>query len=123
MIIIDGTGRSGRSDVGVFVNRPARRGSWRRPGSTRPVLHRVAAPVANRAGSEASTTTNLNEDIYAFSKAVGLFGGGSLEGAAIIKRDELNDSYYIGGASPRSIVIGRKYFNAHADPLRNSLPR
>ena len=74
-------------------------------------------------GVEASTTTNLSDDIYAFSKAVGLFGGGALEGAAILKRAEWNAAYYTAGAEPRAIVIDRKYFNPHADRLRAALPR
>lgn len=73
-------------------------------------------------GVEASTTTNLRDDIYAFSKSVGLFGGGVLEGAAIIKRTAWNELYYAAGADPRKILIDRKYFNPHADRLRASLP-
>ena len=74
-------------------------------------------------GIEASTTINLSDDIYAFSKTVGLFGGGSLEGAAILKRTKWNELYYTAGAVPRDIVIERKYFNPHADRLRAALPR
>ena len=74
-------------------------------------------------GLEASTTTNLYKDVYAFTKAVGLFGGGSIEGAAIFKRDELNGEYYAAGATPRSILLERKYFNPHADPLRQALAK
>lgn len=74
------------------------------------------------AGVEASTTTNLNADIYAFSKAVGLFGGGALEGAKIFTREKWNAAYYGAQAAPRAIVIERKFFNAQADALRNALP-
>ncbi len=74
-------------------------------------------------GIEASTTINLRDDIYAFSKTVGLFGGGSLEGAAIFKRTEWNEIYYTAGAVPRDILIDRKYFNPHADRLRDALPK
>lgn len=73
-------------------------------------------------GVEASTTTNLRDDIYAFSKSVGLFGGGVLQGAAIVKRTAWNELYYAAGADPRKILIDRKYFNPHADRLRASLP-
>ena len=34
-------------------------------------------------GLEASTTTNLGADIYAFSKSVGFFGGVAFEGATL----------------------------------------
>lgn len=73
-------------------------------------------------GLEASTTTNLSDDVYAFSKAVGLFGGGALEGAKIFSRQEWNDEYYGAAASPRAVVIERAFFNSHADKLRNALP-
>ncbi len=73
-------------------------------------------------GVEASTTTNLSDDVYAFSKAVGLFGGGAFEGAKIFSRQEWNDAYYGAAASPRAVVIERAFFNAHADNLRNALP-
>jgi lipid-binding SYLF domain-containing protein len=73
------------------------------------------------AGLEASTTTNLNQDVYAFSKAVGLFGGGALEGAKIFERTEWNESYYGKGATPRAIVVDRRFTNPDSDKLRASL--
>lgn len=72
-------------------------------------------------GLEASTTTHFSEDIYAFTKPIGLFGGPSLEGAALITRDQLNKTYYAADATPQQIVLERKFFNAHADPLRQAL--
>ncbi len=73
-------------------------------------------------GIEASTTTNLDKDIYAYSRVVGLFGGGSLEGAKIITRQDINDAYYGAVAPARDIVIERKFFNRGADALRKALP-
>ncbi len=73
-------------------------------------------------GLEASTTTNLNADIYAFSRAVGLFGGGALEGAKLISRRTLNDEYYGAPAPPRAVLIERTFFNPQADKLRRALP-
>ncbi len=73
-------------------------------------------------GVEASRTTDLTSDIYAFSKSVGLFGGGALEGAKIFERETLNIGYYGSGATARSIVIDRKFSNAQADKLRETLP-
>lgn len=73
-------------------------------------------------GVEASTTTNLNADIYAFSTAVGAFAGGALEGAAIIDRQAYNDQYYGVYAPARAIVVERKFYNGQADPLRSALP-
>jgi lipid-binding SYLF domain-containing protein len=74
-------------------------------------------------GVEASTTMNLKLDVYAFSKSQGLFGGGALEGAAILKRKEWNKEYYGKKVSPRDIVLGRKVSNPKADTLRAALPR
>jgi len=73
-------------------------------------------------GIEASRSMDFSSDIYAFSKSVGLFGGGSLEGAKIFERTSLNEQYYTAGASPEAIVIERKYTNIHADSLRELLP-
>ncbi len=73
-------------------------------------------------GVEASTTTNLAADIFAFSKSVGLFGGGSLEGAKLISRKTWNDEYYGASVSPRAVVIERTFFNPQAERLRGALP-
>jgi lipid-binding SYLF domain-containing protein len=73
-------------------------------------------------GIEASTTTNLDADIYAFSKTVGLFGGGSLEGAKLFSRESWNDAYYGASASPRAVVIERIFFNPQAEQLRSAVP-
>ncbi len=72
-------------------------------------------------GVEASTTTNLNLDIYAFSKAAGAFGGGAFEGAAILDRESWNQEYYGTTVTPREIVLDRKVFNTGADGLRGAL--
>ena len=74
------------------------------------------------AGAEASTTTNLDADVYAFSSSVGLFGGGALEGAKLFTRESYNSSYYGAGATPRAITIERVYSNPHSEKLRAALP-
>jgi lipid-binding SYLF domain-containing protein len=79
----------------------------------------TAGPLG--AGVEASTTTNMDADIYAYSHSAGLFGGGALEGAKIIVRKKLNAAYYGSPAPVRDIVINRKFFNPQADPLRKLL--
>ncbi len=73
-------------------------------------------------GLEASTTTNLGADVFAFSKNVGLFGGGALEGAKLFARDKLNQAYYGAGATPRAFVIERSFFNPQAEKLRRAAP-
>ena len=72
-------------------------------------------------GLEGSTTTNLAADIFAFSDAKGLFGGFSLEGTAIIRRNDLNREYYGADVTPASILIEHARQNAHADSLRDAL--
>lgn len=73
------------------------------------------------AGIGAATTANVGADIVAFSKGVGLYGGGVIEGAVLARRKDLNEGYYGAGATPRAIVLERKHTNAHADSLRNAL--
>ncbi|WP_020594541.1 lipid-binding SYLF domain-containing protein [Kiloniella laminariae] len=75
------------------------------------------------AGVEASTTANLDVDVYAFSSSVGLFGGGAFEGAKLFTRESYNSSYYGAGAAPRGITMERVYSNTHADKLRAALPQ
>ena len=79
----------------------------------------AAGPIGK--GVEASATTNLNLDIYAFSKVAGAFGGVTFEGAAILDRESWNEAYYGTTVTPRDIVIHRKVFNASADGLRGAL--
>ena len=72
-------------------------------------------------GLEAATTTNLDADIYQFAKTAGLFGGFSLEGAGILKRDSYNEGYYGAGATPYGITIEGRYSNPNAQTLRDAL--
>ena len=73
-------------------------------------------------GVEASRSTDFSADIYAFSKSVGLFGGGALEGAKFFERESLNTQYYGNTATARAIVIDRRFSNPHSDKLRETLP-
>jgi lipid-binding SYLF domain-containing protein len=75
-------------------------------------------------GAQAGTTTNLNTDVVAFSKSVGLFGGGALEGAGIIPEYDWNRAYYGSPqATPEAIVLERRFYNMQADQLRQALPQ
>ena len=74
-------------------------------------------------GIEASTTLNLDLDVYAFSKAAGLYGGGAFEGAAILDRETWNAEYYGQAVSARDIVIDRKVTNPDAKQLQGVLAR
>ena len=75
-------------------------------------------------GAEASTTTNVGADIVAFANSkVGAYAGMSLEGAALIRRKDLNEYFYQKGATPEAIVLERKYRNPRADTLRAALKK
>lgn len=76
------------------------------------------------AGMEASTTTNLRVDVLAFTNAkVGAFAGASLEGAALVRRRDFNESFYGAGATPEAIVLEGRHRNPKADKLRSVLDR
>jgi lipid-binding SYLF domain-containing protein len=55
-------------------------------------------------GAEAATTTDVGEDIYAFSHSVGLFGGAGLEGTAVQPKTAWNEAIYGQGATPDAIL-------------------
>jgi len=74
------------------------------------------------AGVEASTTTNVGPDVLAFARSrLGLFAGVSLEGAALVRRTDLNEAAYGAGATPQGIVLEARYAYPAADPLRTAL--
>lgn len=68
-------------------------------------------------GLSLDTTTAFQADVYAFALTKGLFGGLSLEGAGVLKRDSWNEAYYGAGATPYAILIERRLANAGADGL------
>ncbi len=73
------------------------------------------------AGVEASTTTNAGADIVAFTLGTGVFAGGSLEAAALIKRNDFNQAFYSEALTPADIIFGGRAQNPAADQLRASL--
>jgi len=72
-------------------------------------------------GVEAATTANMGVDIMVYSRSVGLFGGGALEGAALVRRNDYNTVYYGEGVTPEAIIMGDMHSNAGAEGLRGSL--
>lgn len=72
-------------------------------------------------GLEGSITSNLAADIIAYSDSKGLYGGVSLEGSAVIRRNDLNSEYYGGEAKPEAILVQHVHKNPQADPLRRAL--
>lgn len=79
----------------------------------------AAGPVG--IGVEAATTLSFGADIYAYSRARGLFGGLSLEGSVMRGRYEYNRAYYGQPYTTREIMIARRGNNPNADGLRTSL--
>ncbi len=73
------------------------------------------------AGLQANTTTNLKADIIAYAKTAGLYGGLSIEGSIIGSRESQNRAYYGPAATPRAIVVERRFTNPGADALRAAL--
>ncbi len=65
----------------------------------------------------AAATANLSADLISFSRAKGLYGGVSLDGAVVAVRDRLNDAYYGKKVSPPDILIRHDVKNSQADGL------
>lgn len=91
--------------------------------STQVTLGAEAGLTYGTIGGERETamTTNIDADIYAFSKSMGLFGGISVEGAVISADQAMNAAYYGAPATTREIIIERKFDNPGADGLRQML--
>ncbi len=70
------------------------------------------------AGVKGATTLEFGKDIFSFSKEVGLYGGASVEGAWVRKREAFNAEYYGAKATPKEILLERKFSNPGADMLR-----
>lgn len=74
------------------------------------------------AGAAAGTSTAVQgADIWAFSRAEGLFGGGALGGGVLEQREESNAAYYGGAVGVREIVAGTAQPNVQAGGLRTIL--
>lgn len=73
-------------------------------------------------GLSTGSTTDVNQDIIAFSHSRGLFGGGALEGAVIEPKPAWNAAYYdTPGITPETIVFDRPVRNPASRPLIESL--
>jgi len=64
-----------------------------------------------------AATANLSADIISFSRAKGLYGGVSLDGAVVAVRDGLNDAYYGRKVRPTDILIRHDVTNPRAAEL------
>lgn len=72
-------------------------------------------------GVEGATTTNLGADIVVVSLSKGLFGGLSVKGGVLARRNDLNEVFYGAGATPEAILMERRFANRKADALRGAL--
>lgn len=73
-------------------------------------------------GVEGSTTTNLGADVLAVaSPVIGAFGGVSIEGSALVRRNDLNEGYYGAGATAPDVLFENKFNNPAADPLKSAI--
>jgi lipid-binding SYLF domain-containing protein len=64
-----------------------------------------------------AATANLSADIISFSRAKGLYGGISLDGAVVAVRESLNDAYYGKKVNPTDIFIRHEVTNPQAERL------
>jgi lipid-binding SYLF domain-containing protein len=74
-------------------------------------------------GVGASSAGSLGADFIAFAKSKGLFGGGALDGAVIKTQPVQNEAFYRTAASPKQILIERRFTSAEADGLRSALSK
>lgn len=72
-------------------------------------------------GIGASSSGSLGADFVAFAKSKGLFGGGAFDGAVIQTQPEKNEAFYRTAASPKQILIERRFTADKAEPLRAAL--
>jgi lipid-binding SYLF domain-containing protein len=68
------------------------------------------------AGASAATAA-LSADILAFSRAKGLYGGISVDGAVIAVRSDWNRAYYGKDVEPADILVRRTVSTPHAAGL------
>jgi lipid-binding SYLF domain-containing protein len=66
------------------------------------------AAGSRSAGAEASTFVTA-KDVYYFADVEGVFVGASLDGGVVKARNSYNEAYYGVGATPRDIILERRY--------------
>ena len=74
------------------------------------------------AGAEAATA-NLSADLVSYTRNKGLYGGVSLEGAVVAKRDALNMAYYNRPVSPTDILIKHTVTNQESTGLISAVAK
>lgn len=84
---------------------------------------KLGADVSVAAGPVGAGAQVATADVLAFSRAKGLFGGVTVEGAVIEPRDSWNNAYYGREVRPIEILVRRSVSNPGADPLRDAVAR
>ncbi len=80
----------------------------------------AAGPVGFGA---AASTANLSADILSFSRAKGLYGGVSVDGAVVAAREGWNRSYYGKRVDPIDILVLQEGRNPQAAPLIEAIEK
>ena len=80
----------------------------------------AAGPVGFGA---AASTANLSADILSFSRAKGLYGGVSVDGAIVATREGWNRSYYGKRVDPIDILVLQEGRNPQAAPLIEAIEK
>jgi lipid-binding SYLF domain-containing protein len=82
----------------------------------------AAGPLGAQVGT--ATTTNLGEDVYAWGRSSGLFGGFWLDGTLLMPKNDWNQAYYGRPIQPEEIVHQRQLVaSAEVTALHNTLMR
>lgn len=85
--------------------------------------YKLGADVAVAAGPMGASAKAQTADILAFGRSQGIYGGVSLEGAAISPLDDWNRQYYGKPVQLFDILINQKWHNRQAETLRQLLPK
>src|SRR5919106_91350 len=82
----------------------------------------AAGPLGAQVGT--GTTTNLGEDVYAWGRSAGLFGGFWLDGTLLRPKNDWNQAYYGRPIQPEEIVRQRQLVaSAEVSALHETLMR
>lgn len=79
----------------------------------------AVGPIGGGVG--ASSSGSLGADFIAFAKSKGLFAGGAFDGAVIQTQPEKNETFYRTAASPKQILLERRFTADEAKSLRETL--
>lgn len=77
------------------------------------------------AGVGAGTTIHFGEDVYAFAKSKGLYGGFAVDGTVVVPKHDWNQAYYGRAVEPGDVVHSREQVVASnsVSALHQSLTR